>query len=309
MRAGTHVDFSPGREDDGAMRTLCIRFDIDTPTCLGEGVPRLLDMSARLDIRCTFFLSVGRAVSRSGALGRMITRSRARTPRATGFSSLHKLGAQRYARLALLNPWIGRSAPRLVERLAAEAEVGLHGGRNHDTWQNGAHTWSEARIADELDWALGWLGGRGIRPLGFSSPGWNDPPGLPALLAARGFIYRGDRHGSDLRGATEERPGFFNLATNLAGEPGGVAYIEHMRARGLTDAEIREAFRASLLDLGDDVVLYDHPYYAGLQAVPLLEDLVRVARDEGFRLVTMAEMATRRIGSRRHEGAGDARGS
>lgn len=275
------------------MRTLCIRFDIDTPTCLNEGVPRLLDMTERLGIRCTYFLSVGRAVSRWGALERIVTRSRARTPRAAGFSALQKLGAPRYAMLALLNPMIGRAAPALVERLSRTSEVGLHGGRNHDTWQHGAHTWPRQRLEEELDWALDWLVAQGIQPSGFSSPGWNEPPGIVALLRARGFRYRADCYGARLRGGAEEAPGFFNLATNLVGEPGGVAYLEHMRARGLSDAEIRDAFRARLLEIGDDAVLYDHPYYAGLQGVGLLEDLVGVARDEGFELVTMAEMAGR----------------
>jgi hypothetical protein len=262
-------------------------------------------MSERLGIRCTYFLSVGRAVSRRGAFGRLLTRSRSRTPRAAGFSSLRKLGAPRYAALALLNPWIGRGSPSIVERLAVEADLGLHGGRNHDTWQNAAHGWSRERVAMELDWALDWLAERGIHPLGFSSPGWTAPVGLPDLLADRGFLYRGDRYGAELGGGLEERPGFFNLATNLVGEPGGVAYLEHMRARGLEDGEIREAFRTRLLEIGEDAVMYDHPYYAGLQAVRLLEDLVRVARDEGFELVTMTDMATRLQGAEADAGPGE----
>ncbi len=284
------------------MRTLCIRFDIDTPTCLREGVPRLLDLGERLGIRFTFFLSVGRAVSRRGALRRILTRSRARTPRAAGFSSLRKLGAPAYAKLALLNPEIGRGSPGIVDRLARASDLGLHGGRNHDTWQNGAHAWSPQRVERELDWALAWLRGRGIRVVGFSSPGWTVPADLPRLLVERGFLFRADRYGARLKGGVEERPGFLNLATNLAGEPGGVAYLEHMRARGLADADIRREFRTSLRAIGDYAVLYDHPCYAGLQAVGLLEGLVEVAREEGFELVTMSDMAARLI-----EDRGDAR--
>lgn len=290
------------------MRTLCIRFDIDTPTCLHEGVPRLLDLGDRLGIRFTFFLSVGRAVSRPRALARMLTRSRTHAPRAAGYSSMRKLGIARYVKLASLNPEIGRSAPAIVARMSREAEVGLHGGRNHDTWQHAAHTWSSQRVADELDWALAWLTEQGVGVLGFSSPGWNQPSGLSPLLQARGFLYRADRHGPELDGGLAEGPGFFNLATNLVGEPGGVAYLEHMRARGSSDRDILEAFRMSLRKVGDRAVLYDHPYYAGLHAIDLLEQMVAVAADEGRTLVTMADVARELSGERLDPSADDGGG-
>lgn len=279
------------------MRTFCLRFDIDTPACLSEGVPRLLDLSESMGFRATFFLSMGRAISRVGALQRLATGSRARTPRAVGFSARQKLGTGGYLGLALMNPEIGRGRPNVVHRMARSAEVGLHGGRNHDTWQHGAHRWPLSRVETEVDWGLAWLKEMGIEVLGFSSPGWNEPAGLAGVLRARGFLYRADRHGPDMRGGVEEAPGFFNLATNLAGEPAGVAYVEHMRARGLSDAEIRSEFRRSLSRIETDVVLYDHPYYAGRRAVELLGDLVDIARGDGFEMATMAEMARRLAGS------------
>jgi hypothetical protein len=148
-------------------------------------------------------------------------------------------------------------------------------------------------VEEEVDWALAWVREMGLNTPGFSSPGWTEPAGLAGILHARGFTYRADRHGPGLRGGVEEIPGFFNVATNLTGEPAGVAYLEHMRARGLSDAEIRAEFRRGLATLGGDVVLYDHPYYAGLQAVPLLRDLVEVAREDGFEMVTLEDIARR----------------
>ena len=177
------------------MKTLCIRFDIDTPTCLAEGVPRILDLTDRMEFQATFFLSVGRAISRAGALRRALTASRARTLRAAAFSSMEKLGVRRYLTLALLNPEIGRSMPEVVRRLDGSAEIGLHGGLNHDTWQHGAHGWDTDRVGRELDWALAWLAHMDIEVRGFSSPGWmaNGLPPQPRLSKAstsRGIALR-----------------------------------------------------------------------------------------------------------------------
>jgi len=273
------------------MKTFAFRFDIDTPTCLREGVPRLLDLSDRVGVQFTYFLSVGRSVSRVGVLRRALGPSRAPSARAAGFSARRKLGLSRYVQLALLNQEIGRGASSLVRTLSTSADLGLHGGRNHDHWQNHAHGWPRQKVEDEVDWGLDWLRGMDIPVKGFCSPGWTQPESLAAVLAERGFTYRADRHGVDETGGRLEAGGLLNLGTNIAGEPGGVAYLEHMRASGASDAQIREAFRARLREAGDYAVSYDHPYYAGLHALDLLGDLVEVAKDEGFVVTTMTAMA------------------
>jgi len=273
------------------MKRFAFRFDIDTPTCLNEGVPRLLDLSERLGIQFSFFLCLGRSVSRSGVLSRIVNQTRGKQARAAGYSAMKKLGLFRYMRLAFFNPEIGRGAATMIRRLSESSDLGLHGGWNHDLWHHNARQWPGSRIEAELDWGLAKLADLGVSVPGFCSPGWNAPEGLSEKLLARGFSFRADRYGKDETGAVMERPGFVNLATNILGEPGGVAYLEHMRARGLTDAEIRQAFTARLREAGDYAVTYDHPYHAGLHALGLVEDLVRISVDEGFEVVTMAEMA------------------
>jgi peptidoglycan/xylan/chitin deacetylase (PgdA/CDA1 family) len=273
------------------MKTFAFRFDIDTPTCLREGVPRLLDLSDRLDVQFTYFLSLGRAVSRMGALKRAFGRSRAPSGRAVGLSARRKLGLGRYVQLALLNQEIGRGSPSLVRTLSTSADLGLHGGRNHDHWQHRAQGWTKTKVEAEVDWGLAWLAEMEIDVKGFCSPGWSQPESLAEVLVERGFTYRADRHGVDETGAQIEAGGLLNLGTNIAGEPGGVAYLEHMRASGASDSEIREAFRQRLRGVGDYAVSYDHPYYAGLHALQLLESLVQVAKDEGFVVTTMSAMA------------------
>src|SRR5207253_3296462 len=186
------------------MKTFCVRFDIDTPTCLQEGVPNLLELGSRLGFKSTYFLSVGRAISRTGTVARMVSGSRSREARAAGFSARTKLGNAGYIKLALLNPPIGRAHPAIVRDIAANSELGLHGGRNHDTWQNQSRAWPRAKVEAEVDWALGWLKRQGLSVKGFCSPGWTQPSDLAEILKARGFLYRADRYSLEASVGVEE---------------------------------------------------------------------------------------------------------
>lgn len=279
------------------MKTFCVRFDIDTPTCLQEGVPNLLELGERLGFKSTYFLSVGRAISRTGTVARMISGSRSREARAAGFSARRKLGNAGYVKLALLNPPIGRGHPDIVRDIPASgSELGLHGGRNHDTWQNQSREWPREKVEAEIDWAMRWLEQQDLSVKGFCSPGWTQPNNLAAILRERGFLYRADKYSLEASVGVEELPGFYNLSTNLLGVPAGVAYLEHKRALGLSDAQIRETFARELDASGDHAVMYDHPYYAGVHALELLGDLVAIAMDRGFNIVTMSSVAERLAG-------------
>lgn len=270
------------------MKWFAFRFDIDTPKCLEQGVPPLVNLAERLGVRFTFFLHVGRSISLVHSLGRK--RKGPGLPSAASLSALQKLGAAQYVRTALLNPLIAASALDQVKRLAQTQELGLHGGRNHELWHHGASTWSTTRLQEEIEWSLGWLKSHGLSVKGFSSPGWTEHQDLPHLLENFGFQYRADRHGRDESWGRKEGQ-LVNLATNLTGEPGGVAYIEHLRALGKTDSEIVADLRERLRVANDYAVAYDHPYFAGLREITLLEKIIGVVKDEGFQIVTLGEMA------------------
>lgn len=273
------------------MKTFSFRFDIDTPTCLVEGAPRLMNLAERLGVKFTFFLSVGKSISRRDFILRKLRGGGVEEECAAALSARAKLGNRRYAQLALLNPTIGARHPGLVRDLAQSQELGLHGGRNHDTWHRSAGGWSKERVCAELDWALSRLAEVPVQVHGFSCPGWTSAPGLAEALAERGFKYRADRHGLNEKGVVREAGGSLaNLATNLVGEPGGVAFLEHMRALGRSDQEIREYFAKRLNEIGNTVVAYDHPYFAGVHELELVETCVKQAQDAGYTIVPMRDL-------------------
>ncbi len=273
------------------MKTFSFRFDIDTPKCLSEGVPNLMKIAERLGVKFTFFISMGHSISRLGTLSRMISPSKSTAPVASALSARTKLGNFGYIQLALFNPQIGRKYLNLVQDLYRSQELGLHGGRNHDTWHHGAAEWSAEKLGAELDWALAPLRELNFEIRGFSCPGWTESPNLVQALEARDFRYRADRHGMNEFGGKSEGRNLLNMGTNILGEPGGVAYLEHLRATGMNDQQMRTDFKAQLARVGDYAVAYDHPYYAGVRELALVEDCVKMARDAGYQILSLGQVA------------------
>jgi len=276
-----------------------VRFDVDTHRCVREGMPALARLGRDLGAPFTFFVNMGRAVSRATFIRRAlgIRGARGREQVAAKLSARSKLGTGGYLYAALANPPVGSGAANVVREAATLGhEIGLHGGRNHAVWQDQASGWTRTRVEAEIDAVLPELKALldGTAPAGFASPGWSTHPELPAVLAERGFAYLADLHGPTPGSPHDEANAgpLQNVRTQLTGEPGGVAYLEHLRALGLTDAALEERFLRDLERSGDHAVVYDHPYFAGISELALVSRMVELARGLGYEVVPLATLAS-----------------
>lgn len=269
-------------------RSLCFRFDVDTHRCLTRGSAPLRAVAADAGVHFTFFVNMGRATDRRQLL-RLLWQDD-RSPTTQQLSSLRKLGIAGTIRVVLTNPMVGASHLDEVRNLvAAGHEVGLHGGRNHRRWQDLAPSWSAGEIAEEVTWGVDRLAGASVNPpYGFSSPGWSRPVDWDEVGTAVPFSYFADAHGHDREGV--DRAGSVpEIATNILGEPGGVGYLEWMRAKGASNAQIEADFAERLSSVSDLAVVYDHPFWAGHHDSSMVRRLIDVGVAEGFRIVTMSE--------------------
>lgn len=263
------------------------RFDVDTYKCLSKGVPNLISLGDDLGVKFTFFVNVGKAISLSNYINRTFSKY---TPSqsAKSLSALKKLGYIDYLYTALINPKIGEKNVEVLKHLNDHHEVGLHGGRNHDDWHHNVGSWSKERLKDEIVWSLSWLREIGIVPKGFSSPGWSTHPQLPEVLKELDFLYRADSHGV-YTGGLLKNESIYNIETNLTAEPGGVAYIENARATGLNHKEVIEKFKRDMKKFDSYVVIYDHPYYAGIHEIDTIKEMIILARQNGYEVMPIVE--------------------
>ena len=269
----------------------CFRFDADTHACVSQGIPSLVELGDQLGVRFTFFVNMGRAfdpwITLQKGLRRVI-----HARRHGSISAAQKLGWRAALHAAILNPQAGLSNPAAL-RAAADSghEIGLHGGRNHAQWERSAHTWSEARLRREVQTGLRWLAQCQVpAPLSFASPAWNSPAALRRVLSAEGFRCLADGYDATQSDVTHADV-LCNVPTNITAEPGRAGYLEMMRLRGWSTQRIVQDFRSQISAQSKLAVVYDHPFFAGIHALEQVGELVRAARDAGFRVETIREAA------------------
>jgi len=278
-----------------ARKFICFRFDVDTPLCILRGMPLLSKLGKNAGVPFTFFVNMGRSISIMESIRALLWQVRADDGDATPvrkFSAFHKLGMSWYARTLLFNPAVGSGNHAIIaEADAAGHEIGLHGGRNHSCWQRGAHRWDAGQVAREVAWGISRLQRAGVTKVrSFASPGWNAPASLPGVLKACNLSVSADRHDNRLEAVSFDGS-VRDVPTNFAGEPGGVGYIEHLRARGASNDYLLADFRLRLGACKRFAVVYDHPCFAGVREISMVTRMIATSRELGFHPVTITQLA------------------
>jgi peptidoglycan/xylan/chitin deacetylase (PgdA/CDA1 family) len=282
------------------MKYLSFRFDVDTHKCIREGVPNIIQLMNELNTKCTFFVNPGKSVSFIDSLknvkGDRGNWGNKDSQRETimQLSAYRKLGFWDYMIAASINPIISQSYKSQIRMIYDHGhEIGLHGGRNHELWHRYASNWNNAFILDEIEWGKEQL--QKIIPElkinGFASPGWNSPRQLEKILKKTSFSYIADAHGKENSTAiTKHLKNISFIHTAILGEPGGVGYIEHCRAKGMSDKAVIKDFEKRLSQQKRYAVIYDHPYFVGVRELDLLGKLMKVGKKMRYRIVPMREL-------------------
>ena len=180
--------------------TVALRVDVDTRRGLEEGVPRLLALLRRLDLRASFFVTMGpdrsgRAIRRALRPSFLLKMWRTNPLRLYGLRTLLS-GTLLPARL------VGAGAPALLRQIAEEGhEVAPHGW-DHVGWQDRIHRLDRSAIRADLELAArAFEESVGVASHASAAPGWRTSPAALAVQDAFGF-----RYASDTRGETPFRP-------------------------------------------------------------------------------------------------------
>jgi undecaprenyl phosphate-alpha-L-ara4FN deformylase len=174
--------------------TLCLKVDVCTHDGMKRGVPRLLDLLARLDAKATFCLAFGPDNSGKAAFN-LFKPGFARKMLGSGARSLY--GARTMLSGTLLPARPTASAfPDLVRRIEREGhEVALHAW-DHRRWQDHVERMSATEIGVHYESARrAYLDALGHEPPGAAAPAWIVTPASLAVEDALGLAWA-----SDLRG-------------------------------------------------------------------------------------------------------------
>jgi len=267
---------------------LGLRVDVDFGVGLHSGVPYLLEVLRRRDLRVTFYVTMGPDGFRKHAqrLGSPSYRKRVR--RMSPWTIVRKFGPAYLARHALGMPGdVGRRYPDIIRMALDDGhEVGVH-GYDHYWWAENVFEADAAALQADMDKAFeAFRHCTGREASAWASPNWRCSAASLSLVDNHGF-----RYGADTRGhgpfvpmtggrpaATPQLP----ISLPCLHEIGD--YLD------TTDAALIGREFARRLTPGYNVWCI-HDYYEGLLRRDLFEPVLDRLLDDGWDVVGMDDLA------------------
>src|SRR5689334_12819883 len=265
-----------------ARMQLALKIDVDTRIGLREGVPRLLDLFRRHDLRASFFVSFGpdhsgRAIRRIWRPSFFLKMLRTNPLRLYGVKTL-------LAGTLLPSKPVGEENPEPLRAIVrAGHELGIH-GYDHVFWQDRLERLTEAEIAAELGRsASAYERVLGTRPRATAAPGWRCTAASLAAQDAFGFDYA-----SDARGGGPFFPAHDGRTFNTLQIPSTLPTLDELIGR---EPHVNQALLASLNE-GLNV----HTVHAEVEGRPylsLFDEFLGEVRRRGAEFVTLGDVAAR----------------
>lgn len=265
---------------------LSLKVDVDTLRGHNEGVPRLLELFARLKIRASFFFSMGpdnsgkaiRRIFRRGFLEKMW---RTKAPSTYGLKTLL------YGTL-LPAPLIASQSPLVIKRTVTEGhECGTHAW-DHVEWQDTVKQRDACWIDDELDRARSLFEQiTGTPARGCAAPGWQI-----SALSLQQQDHLGLLYASDVRGTQPFFPRCGERSYETLQIPTTLPTLDELLgAPEMTEENILSLWREGLKC--EFNVLTIHAEMEGLSQLPCLERFLERCLAEGVSFLTLEEVALR----------------
>jgi len=268
------------------MRQMVLKVDVDTYTGTLNGVPALLEIFKRFDVKATFLFSVG--PDNTGRAIRRVFRK--------GF--LQKVGrtsvVSHYGLGTLLNgvlkpgPHIGKRASHIMRQVADQGhEVGIH-CYDHVRWQDFVATksfdWTQREMRKAFE---AFEEALQMKPQTIGAAGWQLNRHVIALEEQLGFKYA-----SDVRGRGPFYPQMEGISSRCVQLPTTLPTLDEIIGSDGIDSDNcwETILDKSREQLPEGHVYTLHAELEGLKLMPAMEKLLEHWKTEGFGFVTLNEL-------------------
>ena len=261
--------------DDKNRKVLGIKIDVDTYHGMKNGVPRLLNILGKYDIKATFFLSIGPDTSGRAILQLIKNPRFLKKMVRTNAVGLYGLRTALYGTL-LPSPMIALSFPEIVQEiLSCGHEVQFHAW-DHRRWQDEVPRRSREWIRDWFEKGIrGFTELTGEKPSAFGAPAWVIDDRVMEILEDYRFDYLSCTRAK--KPFIHEKTGVVEIPSDLpcfeeVGVPEGISII------------------TSILNDGEIHVLPVHAEVeGGIWGSPFI-DLLGQVKMSGYRFTTLSEI-------------------
>jgi len=268
------------------MKSMVLKVDVDTYLGTIKGVPALLELFERFNVKATFLFSVG--PDNTGRAIRRIFRK--------GF--LQKVGrtsvVSHYGIGTLMNgvlkpgPHIGKRASHVMRQVAEQGhEAGIH-CYDHVLWQDFVAGKDRIWTQREMQKALGaFTDALQMAPQTIGAAGWQLNRHVIALEEQMGFKYA-----SDVRGREPFIPSMEGVGSNCIQIPTTLPTLDEIiGSDGIDSSNCWETIlKKSQLELPYGHVYTLHAELEGMKLIPAMEKLLEHWVAAGFDFVTLNEL-------------------
>lgn len=247
-------------------RTFTLRVDIESDKGIREGIPNLLDLLKKYDIKVSFYLVMG-GESNIFEILKYNKKMESSAERSIKVWTLaNKL------RMALFPKDFIKANKEILQRILNEGhELGIHGWK-HREWTRGL---DKININDKINKAINRYNNLfGQKPISWASPGFNINDNVLSILEKEGIKYISDFSG--------EKPALYskikNIPITICGD-NRTPIIENLISKGKNDNEILEFIKKEISSK-EIISFYIHDLYEARVKLELLENIFRVIKDK-----------------------------
>lgn len=268
---------------------IALKVDVDTLRGTREGVPALLRLFERFDVKATFLFSLG--PDHTGrALRRIFRPGFLRKVSRTSVASHYGIKTLLYGTL-LPGPHIGQRCADVMRSVhSAGHEVGVH-CYDHIKWQDFVAGKDEIWTRNEMSRAVdAFRDVFGFAPRVIGAAGWQINPHALALEDEFGFHYA-----SDTRGTQPFFPEMDGVRARCVQLPTTLPTLDELiGVDGITAANVHEVVLRHALQAATQGHVYTlHAELEGMQLRPVMEQLLTHWRSAGVNLTSLGAMFAR----------------
>jgi peptidoglycan/xylan/chitin deacetylase (PgdA/CDA1 family) len=254
------------------MKTFALRIDLESDLGIREGVPQILDLLKKHNIKASFYLTMG---GESGLFD--LLRYRKKLPGKRNIKVFSKL---ELLRMALFPKDFVTSNQKILKRILIEGhELGIHG------WKHRAWTRALERIdiEDHIDKSINKYKQIFKKdPISFCSPAFRTNETVIKILEKKKIIVISDFEGDSPK---KIRSDIVNVPITIKGK-GNTPIIEYLAGIGLKDNEILSELQKQI-KARSCATIYMHCLYECREKINLLNDL--------FTWINKQKIETKRI--------------
>jgi len=251
-------------------KTFTLRVDLESDKGIRQGLPKLLNLLKKHDIKASFYIPMGGESNILEILQYSRSLKHARETKVKVWSLLDKI------RMASFPRDFVKSNIKILRKIISEGhELGIHGWK-HREWTRGL---SKINIRNRIRKSkIKYIKLFGTEPISFAAPGFNTNENVLKILEENNIQYIGDFQGKK----TKKYGKLKNIPITILGND-KMPIIEYLVGKGASDQEILEYIKK---EIGKNSLnsLYIHGLFEARFKLELLDEIFSFIKNKKLKI-------------------------